>query len=102
MIERAFSHNGHVVGRISTTLMAQSDSDGVLTLFLNPPGDAEAFRLRRVALTVAMWRESAAVVRFSITNPKTHTVAYFQGAEPALELVRELGLKLVPCKEMDR
>jgi hypothetical protein len=102
MTESAFSHNGRVAGRISTTLTAESDSAGGLTLFLQPPGDAEGFRLRRVALMVAMWRESGAVVRVSVTNPKTHTVAYFQGAEPALDLVRELGLELIPCKEIDR
>ena len=88
-----------MLGRISSLLAAESTSVGSLVISLHPVDGAAAFRLEPATLALTIWRVDLDVIRVSLMNPKTGTIAYFQGARPALELARELGLELLPVKE---
>ncbi len=85
-----------MLGRISSMLAAESTSDGALTFSLRAVDGVGGFRLEPAILTLTMWSVDPEIVRLSLMNPKTGTVAYFQGAQPALALARELGLELIP------
>lgn len=80
--------------RISAIVTAESAPDGTLVLFVRAVDGARGFRLNRATLELALWLVDADVVRLSMQNPATGTIAYLQGAGPALDLVRELGLQL--------
>lgn len=91
-----------VFDRISSILTAESTSDGALKCSLRAVDGAAGFRLQPATLTLSMWRVDMEIVRVSLENPKTGTVAYFQGAEPALSLAHELGLELIPFMKESR
>jgi hypothetical protein len=46
-----------------------------------------------LALTVRLFDQE--IVRVTVANPATGSVAYFQGALPAVSLAREIGLRLI-------
>ena len=85
-----------MVARISAVVTAQSTQDGKVELFIAAIDGATGFRLKPVTLTLALWREDPQIVRVSLLNPATGTIAYLQGAGGALALARELGLALIP------
>lgn len=88
-----------MLGRISALVAAESTSDGSLVISLRAVDGIAGFSLEPATLALTIWRVDVDVIRLSLMNPKTGTVAYFQGAQPALELAREFGLELLPYKE---
>jgi len=68
--------------------------DGKLHAEVSPPGDDERFRITSALLVLRLWRESEQVVRCAVHHPASGTVAYLQGSEDLVELVRTLGLAL--------
>lgn len=97
--ESAPGYDPRVLGRISALVAAESTSDGSLTISLRAVDGVAGFSLKPATLALTIWRVDLNVIRISLMNPKTSTVAYFQGAEPALELARELGLEPIFLKE---
>ncbi len=80
---------------VSAIVTAQSTPDGALSIVLHVAEDAAAIRLERAVLALTVRLLDAQIVRVSLANPATGSVAYFQSALPALALARELGLQLV-------
>ncbi len=80
---------------ISAIVTAQSNPDGSLSVLLKLTDDTIAFRLDRVMLALTLRKVDEEIIRVSLTNPETGSIAYFQSALPAVSLARELGLQLV-------
>lgn len=82
--------------RLSATVTAESTPDGTLRLLVRAIDGAAGIFLERVVLTVTVSAVDVNVVRVSVVNPRTNTIAYFQGAQPVDDLAREIGLRVVP------
>ena len=80
---------------ISAIVTAQSKPDGTLSIVLQLTDDALSFGLECAVLALTLRRINSEIVRISLTNPATGSIAYFQGALPAISLARELGFRLI-------
>jgi hypothetical protein len=85
-----------LIGRLSATVTAESAPDGTLSVLVRALDGATGFLLERVVLTLTVSAIDADVVRLSLVNPRTNTIAYFQGAQPVHDLAREIDLRVVP------
>ncbi len=82
--------------RLSATVTAESAPDGTLSVFVCAVDGATGFYLERVVLTLTVSAIDVGLVRLSVVNPRTNTIAYFQGAQPVCDLAREIGPRVVP------
>ena len=82
--------------RLSATVTAESAPDGTLSVLVSAIDGATGFCLERVVLTLTVSTTDVDLVRLSVVNPRTNTIAYFQGAQPVHDLAREIGLRVVP------
>jgi hypothetical protein len=79
----------------SAIVTAQSTTEGSLSIRLQPTDGAGAIALDQVVLALTVRLFDQEIVRVTVANPATGSVAYFQGALPAVLLAREIGLRLI-------
>jgi hypothetical protein len=57
-------------------------------------GEPETLVRKRTQFACRVWLEGPNIVRMSLQNPLTGTIAYLQSATPLLDFARELGLSV--------
>lgn len=77
--------------RFTAIVAAESLLDTTLVLYVHPVDIETRIDIARTTLTVTVWRENDDVVRMSLRNPATTSIAYLQSGGTLVTFARELG-----------
>ncbi|MFN2459496.1 MAG: hypothetical protein ABR591_02190 [Candidatus Velthaea sp.] len=82
--------------RVTAVVAAESLLDGSLVLVIHPVDSDTRMAVERTAFTVTVWREDRDVLRMSLRNPATGSMAYLQSGATLIAFARELGIGMEP------